>query len=241
MLLGESAYNLLTVLQDKDVLSAIGLTMVTATCATIFLAIFSVPLAYALSRTHFWGKSLLLSLIDIPIVIPQSVAGIALLKVLGKQQIIGGMLFEVFGLRFDGTVLGIIAAQVFVASPFLIKTAMAAFDAVPAKFEIAARTLGAGSFSAFSRVALPLAGRGIFLGAVIAWARAAGEFGAVFFIASFPETAPITVYSRFLSLGLAETAPLVSALLLFSLVMFFLLQMASRLVPSLNQDSGKEQ
>ncbi|MBN1595078.1 ABC transporter permease [candidate division FCPU426 bacterium] len=239
MVMGESAYNLINVFKDKDILAAVGITLLTATIATLFLALLSIPLAYALARLHFWGKSLLLSVIDIPIIIPQSVAGIALLKVLGKQQIVGGMLFDAFGIRFDGTLLGIVAAQIFVALPFFVKSAMAAFENVPLHYELAARTLGAGSFSAFWRIALPLAARGVFLGAVIAWARAAGEFGAVFFIAAFPETAPIAVYTRFMSLGLAETAPIVSALLLFSLFMFFLLQLSVRLLPSWHPEEGK--
>jgi molybdate/tungstate transport system permease protein len=239
MMMGESAYNLLNVFKNRDVLQAVGITLITATCATGFLAILSLPLAYALTRVEFAGKAILLSLIDVPIIIPQSVAGIALLTVFGKQQILGGFLFHVFGLRFDGTMLGIVVAQIFVALPFFIKGAMAAYDAVPEKYEMAARSLGANSFAAFSRVAVPLAARGLFLSAIIAWARAAGEFGAVFFIAASPETAPIAVYTRFMSQGLAETAPLVSWLLIFSLAMFFLLQLAARLMPSVNKIGGE--
>jgi molybdate/tungstate transport system permease protein len=85
--------------------------------------------------------------------------------------------------------------------------------------------------SAFFRVSVPLASRGVFIGALLAWARAAGEFGAVLFIAPYPETAPVTVYNRFTSLGLVETAPLVTTLLLFSIAMFFLLQLCIRMMP----------
>jgi molybdate/tungstate transport system permease protein len=93
---------------------------------------------------------------------------------------------------------------------------------------MAARTLGAPSFDAFRRIAVPLAGRGLFLGAVLAWARAAGEFGALLFLAVHPVTAPVAAYNRFMSVGLVETGPLVTTLLLFSLAMFFLLQIVAR-------------
>ena len=168
---GEDLHNVEAVLRDGRVRRAIWTTLKTATVSTALLALFVVPLAYAVSRLRFPGRTLLLSLIDVPIVVPQSVAGIALIKVFGHQQFIGNALDYYFGLRFDGTVLGICAAQVFVAMPFLAKASIAAFDAIPEHLETAARTLGASSWSAFRRVALPLASRGIFLGAVLAWAR----------------------------------------------------------------------
>jgi len=227
-------HNIRKVIGDRDVLDAIRTTLVTASISTVILLFICVPLAYAVSRLRFPGRTLLLSLIDVPIVIPQSVAGIVLISVLGRRQLIGEALFYAFGIGFDGTVLGICAAQIFVAMPFIAKAAIAAFDAVPEHLELTARTLGASSWSAFSRVALPLAGRGIFLGAILAWARAAGEFGALIFIAPTPATAPVQVYKLFQSVGAAETGPVVAALLLFSLVMFFLLQFVSRAMPSVH-------
>jgi molybdate/tungstate transport system permease protein len=232
IIMQEDPRNIINILKMADIRRAIYLTLVTATLSSIILALFCIPLAYAVSRLQFRGKNLLLSFIDIPIVIPQSAAGLALLAVFSKQQILGGVLFTVFGLRFDGTVLGICLAQVFVAMPFLMKSGLAAFDSVQVMYEQASRTLGASSFSAFWRIALPLASRGIFIGFVLAWARAAGEFGAVLFIAPYPVTAPVAVYNRFTSVGVVQAAPLVAALLLFSLVMFFFLQLASRMIPA---------
>jgi molybdate/tungstate transport system permease protein len=121
----------------------------------------------------------------------------------------------------------------FTAMPFLMKSALAAFEAVSPSLEKSARTLGASSFSAFRRIALPLSAKGLFIGAILAWARAAGEFGAVLFIAAYPVTAPIAVYNRFTSVGLVQTAPLVVTLVLFSLAMFFLLQLSSRMLPGM--------
>jgi molybdate/tungstate transport system permease protein len=190
-----------------------------------------VPLAYAVSRLRFPGRTLLLSLIDVPIIIPQSVAGLALVLVFGPSQPLGGALKDLFGIRFDGTLLGVCLAQVFVAMPFIVKAAIAAFDAVPQDLELAARTLGASSWSAFRRIALPLASRGVFLGAVLAWARAAGEFGALLFIAQTPETVPTLAGRLSDSMGKTQTGPLVAVLLGFSLVMFFLLQLVTRTLP----------
>ncbi len=230
LLLEEDPRNVVNILKDARIRDAMVLTAFTATISTAVLALFCIPLSYAVSRVTFYGKPMLLSLMDIPIVIPQSAAGIALLRTFGKKQFLGEVFFDLFGIQFDGTMLGICLAQIFVAMPFMAKSAIAAFDAAPAALEQSARTLGASSFSAFRRVALPLAARGLFIGSVLAWARAAGEFGAVLFIASFPVTAPVAVYNRFVSVGLVQVAPLVTTLLLFSLVMFFLLQYVSRLL-----------
>ena len=232
MLTGEDLHSLETVWRDPRIRAAIGRTAATATVSTAVLTLFGVPLAYAISRLRFPGRTLLLSLADLPIVIPQSVAGIALLRVFGRRQIIGGWLADTLGLPVDGTLLGIGIAQVFVAFPFLLRSAVAAFDTVDEELELTARSLGASPWNTFRRIALPLGARGIFLGIVLAWARAAGEFGAVVFIAPTPETAPVAAFNRFNSAGMIETAPLVSLLLLFSLVMFFLLQLTTRLLPT---------
>ncbi|TET32544.1 MAG: ABC transporter permease subunit [Planctomycetota bacterium] len=235
LMLGESPHSILNIIRDERIRSAIYMTAVTATVSTIILAAFCIPLAYAISRLEFSGKTVLLSLIDVPIVIPQSVAGLALLRVFSKQQFLGEALFSAFGIQFDGTMLGICLAQIFVAMPFIMKSSIAAFDSVPRGLETVARTLGASSFGSFRRVAVPLAARGLFLSAVLAWARAAGEFGALLFIAPYPETAPVAAYNRFTSVGIIETAPLVSLLLLFSLAMFFLLQLAARTMRTMHQ------
>jgi molybdate/tungstate transport system permease protein len=229
----EPVFNIERVLRNPEFLRALGLTALTATVSTVFLALFAVPLAYAISRLRFRGRALLLSLVDVPIVVPQSVAGIMLVQVFGRNQYIGGLLAGL-GLRFDGTWLGICLAQVFVALPFIARSSIAAFDAVPEDLEISARTLGSSSTGAFLRIALPLASRGVFLGAVLAWARAAGEYGALIFIAQDPETAPVYIARVFNNVGSAETAPAVAALLLFSLAMFFLLQFVSRTLPELH-------
>ncbi len=231
-IMGESPLNLGNVAAQAAVRKAVKETLITATASTLFLLLLAVPLAYALARLSFPGRSLLLAAVDLPIIVPQSVAGIALVSVFGSHQPLGEALNRTLGVSFDGTRWGVCLAQVFVAMPFIVKPALAAFEAVPVELELSARTLGASPWSAFRRVALPLAARGVFLGAVLAWARAAGEFGALYMIAATPETAPVLAWNRFNGPGgLAEAAPLVTVLLGFSLVMFFLLQLASRALP----------
>jgi molybdate/tungstate transport system permease protein len=230
-IMAESPLTLGNVVADPLVQKAVGRTLLTATISTLCLLVLAVPLAYALARLTFPGKALLLAAVDLPIVVPQSVAGIALVQVFGPRQPLGEALNRAFGVSFDGTYWGVCLAQIFVAMPFIVKAALAAFESVPPELELSARTLGASPWSAFRRVALPLASRGIFLGAVLAWARAAGEFGALYMIAATPETAPVAAWNLFHSKGLAESGPLVAVLLGFSLVMFFLLQLAARALP----------
>ncbi len=239
LVFNEDVRSLINVLKVHDVKMALMRTMVTATLSTIILGVFGIPFSYVLSRVKFKGKTLIMSLMDIPIIIPQSAAGIALLRVFGHNQVVGEFFLRVFGIQFDATMLGILLAQVFVAMPFMIKSAYTAFCGVPPDLERCACTLGATRLSAFRRIALPIAARGICIGAVLAWARAAGEFGAVLFIAPYPQTAPVVVYNRFLSLGIVQTAPLVAALIIFSASLFFLLQISARLLPDIHSREDK--
>ncbi|MDX9702347.1 MAG: ABC transporter permease [Candidatus Auribacterota bacterium] len=234
LLADENSRNIVNMLKNADVLNALFTTAITATCSTLILTVLCVPLAYALVRSDFFGKTFLLSIIDLPIIIPQSAAGIMLLRVFSKQQVLGEFFFHALGIRFDGTLLGVILAQIFVSMPFILKSAMTAFSAVPLSLEQNARTLGASALSTFRRVVLPVSARGLLTGCILAWARAAGEFGAVLFIAPYPQTAPVAVYNRFTSVGLLETAPLVATLILFSVLLFFLMQFSINLMPKVH-------
>jgi len=239
LIVGQDLHSYEILLRDPRIRAAMSLTLITAGISTILLLLFVVPLAYALSRLRFPGRQLLLSLIDLPIVIPQSAAGIAILLIWGRRQFFGGLLGDLTGIYVDGTVIGICLAQLFVAMPFLAKSALSAFDAVGEELESVAATLGAPPFSVYWRIALPLAAQGIAAGAVLAFARAAGEFGAIVILAPTPETAPVAVFNRFNSMGLSEAAPLVSLVLLLSLGTFFLLQLTTRLLPSVQRTSGQ--
>lgn len=213
-----------------DVASAIWLSVVTSTLATLALCLWSVPLGYALARTDFRGKRWVESIIDVPILVPQSVAGVALIVLLGPGSVLGSAL-EGLGLPISGSLMGIVVAQVFVASPFLIKSAMTAFEAVPIQYELASRNLGASPAATFVRISLPLASRGILVGSALAWARAVSEFGCIVLFASSPVTAPVLVHTEFLRAGASESRPIAILLLIVCLWAFVVLQFGQSLLP----------
>jgi molybdate/tungstate transport system permease protein len=135
------------------------------------------------------------------------------------------------GLPISGSLIGIVVAQVFVASPFLIKSAMTAFEGVPVQYELASRSLGASPAATFVRISLPLASRGILVGSALAWARAVSEFGCIVLFASSPVTAPVLVHTEFLRAGASESRPIAILLLIICLWVFVLLQFGQSLMP----------
>src|SRR5712692_8683744 len=165
-------------LADADVQKSIVLTLVSALWATIIGAVLGVPLGYLLARRSFFGKRFIEALVDVPIVIPHPVAGIALLLVFGRQ-FFGGKFLSHFGLTIVGDVPGIVLAMLFVSAPFLINAARDGFLRVDPRLENVARTLGRGPWAAFFGVTVPLARGAIVSGAVMTWARALSAFGAV--------------------------------------------------------------
>jgi molybdate/tungstate transport system permease protein len=213
-----------------DVASAIWLSLLTSTIATLVLCLWTVPLAYALARTDFPGKRWVESIVDVPILVPQSVAGVALIVLLGPGSVLGSTL-DGLGLPISGSLIGIVVAQVFVASPFLIKSAMTAFEAVPVQYELASRSLGASPAATFVRISLPLASRGILVGSALAWARAVSEFGCIVLFASSPVTAPVLVHTEFLRAGATESRPIAILLLIICLWVFVVLQFGQSLMP----------
>ena len=218
-----------TLLQD-EVYYSILLTICAAVIATLFGLLFGVPLAYLLARRNFRGKRLLEGLIDVPIVIPHSAAGVALLFVFGQQFLLGKA-FHVIGIDFFNTIAGVIIAMMFVSLPFLIDSAKEGFQGVDVKLEKVARTLGASPWRSFFRVSLPLAARSIFSGSVMMWARGISEFGAILilayhvpFLGHNPMVAPLLVADRF-NYGLDYTLPVAGLVILISLVIFIALRM----------------
>ena len=214
---------LLDTLLDKEVRSAIWLTVYAALLATLVGLFLGVPLAYLLARFNFPGKKLLEGLIEVPIVVPHSAAGIALLFVFGQRFLLGKA-FNFLGIDFVGTVAGIIIAMLFVSVPFLVDSAKDGFKAVDPRLEKVARTLGAGPWRTFFRVSLPLAWRSILSGSVMMWARGVSEFGAVLILTYHPMTAPILLWERFESFGLDYARPVAVWLILLCLVVFLVLR-----------------
>lgn len=204
---------------DRAVLGSIWLSVMAATWATVLGAIAGTPLGYLLARREFPGKSMVEALIDLPIVVPHPIAGIALLFVFGRRFFVGRV-FEICGVRFAGAVPGIIIAMLFVSAPFLINAARDGFRAVDPRLESVARTLGRGPWSAFFGVTLPLARGALVSGAVMMWARALSEFGAVVVLAYYPMTAPVLIYDRFEGYGLSAAQPVAAAVVIIALILF---------------------
>ncbi len=213
-------------LLDEEVYYSILLTIYAAFIATLLGILLGVPLAYFLARHEFRGKGIIEGLIDVPIVVPHSAAGIALLFVFG-QNFFMGRLFHSIGITFFGSIAGIIIAMMFVSIPFLVDSAKEGFNSVDPKLEKVARTLGASSWRSFFYISLPLAWKSIFSGSVMMWARGMSEFGAVLMIAyhvpflgHHPCVAPILVADRFTSYGWNATLPVLAIVILIPLILF---------------------
>ncbi|MBN1322071.1 MAG: ABC transporter permease [Thermoleophilia bacterium] len=217
-------------LLDEDVYLSILMTACCGLMATIVGLMLGLPLAYLLARHDFWGKRVLESLIDVPIVIPHSAVGIALLFVFGKQQIFGRFFYEI-GIRFVDTLAGVVIAMMFVSVPFLIDSTRDGFKAVDPRLEKVARTLGASTWRTFWRVSLPLAWRSVVSGSIMMWARAISEFGAVLILAyhvpffgEHPAVAPVLIFERFNNFGLDAARPIAVLVIVISLIAFVLLR-----------------
>lgn len=202
---------------NAELRSALALTAFTATAATLLGVLGGTPLAWALARRPFRGRAVVSALLDLPLLVPHPVAGIALLLLLGRESAVGGAMLSV-GLRVVGTPLGIIAAMLFVAAPLFISGAREAFARVDPRYEAVARTLGDTPMRAFARVTLPLSRRGLIASAVVMWARAVSEFGAIVVLTYNPKVASVLSYDRFTSFGLREALPVAAVLALLALI-----------------------
>jgi len=208
---------------DAEVRASLGLTFYAAAWATLLALLTGVPLAYLLARYDFPGKRWVEGIINLPIVVPHTAAGIALLTVFGRQAPVGRALGTV-GLEFVDNVPGIVVAMLFVSLPFLLNAAREAFAMVDPELEGVAQTMGASRWQAFLYVTLPLAWRGIVAGAVMMWGRGISEFGAVVILAYYPKIIPVLAYERFAGFGLQAAEPVAVVLILASLTMFVILQ-----------------
>jgi molybdate transport system permease protein len=204
------------VLTSQGALQALRLSMITSTVSVIIVVIIGVPLAWLLAWPGLRGASVLRALITIPLVLPPVVGGVALFTVLGRSGLLGRPLYELTGFAFPFTPYAVILAQVFVALPFLVLSVEGALRAADRRYEEAASTLGAAPMTVFRRITLPLITPGITAGAVLAWARALGEFGAtITFAGNFPGTTRTMPLEVYLALETdPESALLLSVLLL---------------------------
>ncbi len=191
---------LINELGESVTTQAIVVSLKTNAVAIILTLTLGTPLAYAIGRHRFRGRSVVITLIELPLVMPPAVAGIALLVAFGRLGLLGHAL-SVLGIDIAFTPTAVVMAIVFVASPFYIRGAIAAFEAIDATLLDVAGTLGAGPLARMLRVALPLARVGLGASAALCFARGIGEFGAtILFAGSFPgvtQTLPLAVYSLF--------------------------------------------
>ncbi|MFG2052894.1 ABC transporter permease [Micromonospora sp. NPDC048930] len=185
-------------LAEPGVRTALRLSLETATLATLLCVALGVPLAWLLARVEFPGRRLLRALVTVPLVLPPVVGGVALLLVFGRRGLLGSWLDTTFGVSLPFTTAGVVLAEAFVAMPFLVIAVEGALRGADRRYEEAAATLGAGRWTTFTHVTLPLVAPGVAAGAVLCWARALGEFGAtITFAGNYPgrtQTMPLAVY-----------------------------------------------
>lgn len=225
-----SLANVLAHLLDREVAQAVALSFVTTLATTAITLLLGTPIAYLLARRQFKGRTALDTLIDLPMVLPPSVAGIALLLAFGRRGLFGQYLDD-FGLTLAFTQTAVILAQLFVAAPYYVKSAISGFSSVDQELEQAASLDGGSPWQVFRLICLPLAGPSLFGGAVMTWARALGEFGAtIIFAGNFPgrtQTMPLAIYIGFeLNLNVALT--LSAILLALSFVVLFVMKRVLR-------------
>jgi molybdate/tungstate transport system permease protein len=204
-------------LTDAELRGALTLTMLTATTATLAAILGGTPIAYALARRRFSGRTLVVAFLDLPLIVPHPVAGIALLLVLGRASPLGSVLFDA-GVRVTGSVFGIVCAMLFVAAPLYVSGAREAFTRVDRRYEAVARTLGDSAWAAFRRITLPLSLRGLTASAIVMWARAVSEFGAIVILTYNPKVASVLSYDRFTTSGLSGALPAAAVLVLLAIV-----------------------
>jgi molybdate transport system permease protein len=187
-------------LGDASARDALRLSLETSLIALAVIVVVGTPAAYLLATRRFRGHALVVTLVELPLVLPPAVAGIGLLAALGPNGILGSLIQDT-GVRLVLATAGVVVALVFVSAPYYLRQAQAAFAAVDPTLLEASRTLGAGEARTFARVALPVARPGLLAGAALAWGRAVGEFGAtLMFAGSFrgvTQTAPLAIYERF--------------------------------------------
>jgi len=198
LFLNETVSSFIGSLSTAMVQEAIKLSLVTTLATLVVVIFFGTPVAYYNARHRYRGKRIVETLIDLPIVLPPSVAGIALLLTFGRMGLLG-QYFSILGINIAFTTTAVVLAQIFVSSPFFIRQATTSFEDVDPEYERAAHTLGASGTATFFRVTAPIALNGLVSGALMTWARALGEFGATLIFAGnfqgVTQTMPLAIYT----------------------------------------------
>ncbi|MFB6111681.1 MAG: ABC transporter permease [Halobacteriaceae archaeon] len=214
-------------LGDPSVRSAAVTSVMAASLSTAIATVLGLPVAYWLARTEHPVGTLVLAVVVLPLVLPPTVAGVVLLTVVGPTTVLGEAAGAI-GLPLTRSLAGVVLAQTFVASPFVVVTAKAAFGRVDVSLEYASRSLGKSRLVTVRRVTLPVAGPGILAGITLAFARALGEFGATMMLAYYPRTMPVQIWVAFVSLGLENAYPVAILLVAIATVALLVLNTVAR-------------
>jgi len=226
MFINTGSTEFIETVKDKEVQESIWLTLWVSFAATFIFAFAAIPLAWLLARKNFPLKGVVQGIIDLPVVLPHTAAGIAVLGFISRDGFLGKTA-DALGLSLINNPAGIALAMAFVSVPFLINSARDGFASVPERLEKAALTLGASRSRVFFTISLPLAWRSIMTGFVMMFARGMSEFGAVVIVAYHPMIAPVLIYERFSSFGLKYARPASVLFIIVALAVFILLRLIS--------------
>jgi molybdate/tungstate transport system permease protein len=227
LLLRGGAAGVRQLLMDAELQQALLLTALAATTATAITILLGTPLAYLLARHRMPAQAVVGALIELPLLIPHPVAGIALLLAFGRASPAGAALAAA-GLRIVGSPFGIGLAMLFVSAPLYVSAARESIARVDARYEAIARTLGDSEWTAVRRITLPLARRGLLAAAIVMWSRAVSEFGAIVILTYNPKVASVLSYDRFTAFGLDAALPVAAVLVLLAMIPLTLLRALRR-------------
>jgi molybdate transport system permease protein len=216
-------------LTRPEALMALQLSAVVSVAATVLAVLFGVPLAWVYARVPFPGRDVVRALTTLPMILPPIVGGVALLFAFGRTGLVGQLLDAGLGLRIAFTTTGAILAAAFVATPFLVLSVEAGLRSMDRRYEDAARTLGATRWLVFRRVTLPLIAPSLFAGAVLAWARGLGEFGAtITFAGNLPGTTQTLPLAVLIALETRPEVAVMLSLLLLAISLLILIVLRDR-------------
>ena len=219
---------------SKVALQALAVSLKTSLTALALIVAIGTPVAYVLGTRSFPGRTLVLTLLELPLVLPPAVAGIGLFAAFGRFGLLGGQL-RALGIQLPFTQVAVVMALAFVAMPFFVRQAVATFAGVDPQLLAASRTLGAGPGRTFLRIAIPISGSGLSAAAALAWARALGEFGATIVFAGSlqgrTQTLPLAIYERFSTGDLDAALALAALLVAMSAGLLLGIRLALRATP----------
>ncbi len=229
---GVEGWQIFRPLDDPVVREALTLSLITTAIALFLSIAFGTPTAYLLARRRFRGRSVVSTLIDLPMVLPPAVAGIALLIAFGRRGLLGPTLSDLFGIELPFTMAAVVIAQTFVAMPLYVRSARAGFETIDDEYLQIAATMGLSPFTIFRSVTLPMTLPALLSGAVLTWARALGEFGAtIMFAGNFigrTQTMPLAIYQSLEGGDLSTAIALSGILIIVSFSVLVIFQLLTR-------------